>query len=192
MFSLPVLNSAIQLKIIVSNVTVSSRDVSNMFSIAGHGPIQRISNHYVISNQKKQDLALPLMFYILLFWIKIKQMISLFQTYRIPSIHMIHITIKYKYDFNNQSVYCFFEFYSSVDSTGSSSWRWRNFGCFRRDELFLVLGFSVVGGFSNSSNCLSVKRSLYQSALKQNGTEWNEIIKRNENIQSRNYTIIIF
>lgn len=41
-------------------------------------------------------------------------------------------------------------------------------GCFRRDDTFFTLAFSVVvvGGFSNSSNCLSVNRSLYQSALR--------------------------
>lgn len=49
-----------------------------------------------------------------------------------------------------------------------------NLGCFRLDETFFALGRSVVvvGGFSSSSNCLSVNRSLYQSALQSRKPNW--------------------
>lgn len=59
-------------------------------------------------------------------------------------------------------------YFSSADASDSScSPRCCNFGCFRRDDPFLIFGFCVVGGggFSKSSNCLSVKMPLYQSAL---------------------------
>lgn len=60
--------------------------------------------------------------------------------------------------------------YSSIHSSSaasSPSSRCCNFGCFRRDEPFFTFGFCVVvaGGFSKSSNCLSVRMPLYQSAL---------------------------
>lgn len=54
----------------------------------------------------------------------------------------------------------------SADSSSLCDLRWCVLnGCLRRDT-FVARGFSVVvGGFSKSSNCLSVNWPLYQSAL---------------------------
>lgn len=65
--------------------------------------------------------------------------------------------------------------YSTSAVSGSSV---RSFclrdGCLRRDTLGLAFSVVVVGGFSRSSNCLSVRMSLYQSALdKESGANKN-------------------
>lgn len=58
--------------------------------------------------------------------------------------------------------------YSSLAVSGSSVCSRCCFlgGCLRRDTLTFAFSVVVVGGFSRSSNCLSVRMPLYQSALK--------------------------